>query len=115
VDKNLCRILEYYCLDLKFVAFFAIDTKNTLNFYLNDSWNSLFFLFPHLLAIIHVPIMPLKLKVYRVTVQEMLLLSDRFFFVAAQDVANFSKKLFIRVLFFIFHVALRIKDCIKEN
>jgi hypothetical protein len=58
--------------------------------------------------------MPLKMKVCSVTVQGILLLSDRFF-VAAQDVANIYCKFFIRTLFFVFHVAVRNKDCVKKN
>lgn len=109
VEKILCRVLEYYRLDLKYVAFFAISTKATLNCYFNNSWNGFFPLFPHLLAIFHVSIMPLKIKVYSVTVQEILLLCDRIF-VAAQDAANLCYKFFITALFFIFHAAIRNKE-----
>ena len=80
---------------------FAISSKNTLNCYFNNSWNSLFLLFRHLLVLIYVSIMPLKLKFCNVTVQEILLLCDRFFFVAAKDAANICYKCFNRTLFFI--------------
>jgi hypothetical protein len=71
--------MSHIRLDLKYVAFFAISTKNTLNGYFNNSWNSLFLLFPHLLAIMLVSVMPVKMKVCSVTVQEILLHYDRFF------------------------------------
>jgi hypothetical protein len=100
VDKNLCRKLEYYRLDLRYVAFFAVSTKNTLNCYFNNSWNSLFLLFPQLLAIIGVSIMPLKMKVCSVTVQKILLHSDSFF-VVAQDVVNMLQILHKSIVFYI--------------
>jgi len=37
------------------------------------------------------------------------------FFVAAQDVANICYKFFIKTLFFIFHVTIRNKDCVKKS
>jgi len=37
------------------------------------------------------------------------------FFVAVKNVANICYKFFIRALIFIFHVAIRNKDCVKKN
>jgi len=91
---------------------FAIIIKYKLNCYFNNSWNSVFLLFPNLLAIIHVSIMSLKLKVCSVTVQEILLFCDRLYFCCCTRCSKHL--LYILHNFFIFHAAMRNRESKKH-